>query len=288
MCARGCRSSPSSRTTSGPRCSRGCARRRIDRSRAARQPAVAGDRSAHGRSTPRAPARLRREGGARRRRSAPAGAIRMPRSKPALRTLRRRRRSTTRCCTGSMHFVAETRAVRLVELARGQAAAAGRARAFPTSTRGPNCGRPRSSTPTIGARSTSRLRRAAARRPRRGWPLPPVDETGAAKLLVTSRALRLRRDRPELFTRYTPMTVVGEASDHAIAFDRGGVVAVATRLPLGLAAARRLGRDGAAAPRRSHRRRAHRPAVRGHRARARATCCRVYPVALLGRRRRIA
>lgn len=65
--------------------------------------------------------------------------------------------------------------------------------------------------------------------------LPPVDETGAAKLLVTSRALRLRRDRPELYTRYTPMTVVGEASDHAIAFDRGGALAVATRLPVGLA-----------------------------------------------------
>lgn len=66
--------------------------------------------------------------------------------------------------------------------------------------------------------------------------LPPVDDTGAAKLLVTSRTLRLRRDRPELFTRYTPMTVVGEAAEHAVAFDRGGALAVATRLPRGLAA----------------------------------------------------
>lgn len=65
--------------------------------------------------------------------------------------------------------------------------------------------------------------------------LPPVDETGAAKLLVTSRVLRLRRDRPALFTRYTPMTVAGEAASHAVAFDRGGAVAVATRLPVGLA-----------------------------------------------------
>lgn len=65
--------------------------------------------------------------------------------------------------------------------------------------------------------------------------VPPVDATGAAKLLVTSRALRLRRDRPELFTRYTPMTVAGAASDHAIAFDRGGALTVATRLPVGLA-----------------------------------------------------
>ncbi|WP_425840063.1 malto-oligosyltrehalose synthase [Microbacterium sp. PA5] len=67
--------------------------------------------------------------------------------------------------------------------------------------------------------------------------LPPVDDSGAAKLLLTSRALRLRRDRPELFTRYTPMTVAGPASGHAIAFDRGGALAVATRLPVGLAAA---------------------------------------------------
>jgi (1->4)-alpha-D-glucan 1-alpha-D-glucosylmutase len=65
---------------------------------------------------------------------------------------------------------------------------------------------------------------------------PVVDRTGAAKLLVTSRALRLRRERPDLFTRYTPMTVVGSAADHAVAVDRGGAVAVATRLPVALAA----------------------------------------------------
>jgi (1->4)-alpha-D-glucan 1-alpha-D-glucosylmutase len=69
-----------------------------------------------------------------------------------------------------------------------------------------------------------------------GW-LPPVDETGAAKLLVTSRALRLRRDRPELFVRYAPVPAIGAAAGHVIAFDRGGAVTVATRLPLGLRAA---------------------------------------------------
>jgi (1->4)-alpha-D-glucan 1-alpha-D-glucosylmutase len=69
-----------------------------------------------------------------------------------------------------------------------------------------------------------------------GGELPAVDDSAAAKLLVTSRALRLRRDHPELFTRYTPMTTVGAASDHAIAFDRGGALTVATRLPVGLAA----------------------------------------------------
>ncbi|WP_404445572.1 malto-oligosyltrehalose synthase [Microbacterium marinum] len=68
-----------------------------------------------------------------------------------------------------------------------------------------------------------------------GW-MPQIDASGAVKLLVTSRALRLRRDQPELFTRYTPMTVVGSAEEHAVAFDRGGAVVVATRLPVGLAA----------------------------------------------------
>lgn len=68
-----------------------------------------------------------------------------------------------------------------------------------------------------------------------GW-LPPVDDTGAAKLLVTARTLRLRRDRPELFTRYRPLPASGAAAGHVVAFDRGGAIAVATRLPVGLVA----------------------------------------------------
>ncbi|MEP6853172.1 MAG: malto-oligosyltrehalose synthase [bacterium] len=67
-------------------------------------------------------------------------------------------------------------------------------------------------------------------------PRPPVDATGRAKLLVTSRALRLRRDRPELFTGYAPVGVEGRTGGHVVAYDRGGAVAVATRLPVGLAA----------------------------------------------------
>ena len=58
-------------------------------------------------------------------------------------------------------------------------------------------------------------------------------------------ALRLRRDRPELFTGYTPLTAAGPAADHLVAFDRGGAITVATRLPVGLAEARRLGRHHA-------------------------------------------
>jgi (1->4)-alpha-D-glucan 1-alpha-D-glucosylmutase len=67
-----------------------------------------------------------------------------------------------------------------------------------------------------------------------GGELPPVDESGAAKLLVTSRALRLRRDRAELFTRYVPLVAAGAASEHVVAFDRGGAITIATRLPIGL------------------------------------------------------
>lgn len=66
--------------------------------------------------------------------------------------------------------------------------------------------------------------------------LPAIGPDGAAKLLVTSRALRLRRDRPELFQDYLPLTASGAAADHLVAFDRGGAITLATRLPVGLAA----------------------------------------------------
>ncbi|MEO6886148.1 MAG: malto-oligosyltrehalose synthase [Jatrophihabitantaceae bacterium] len=63
---------------------------------------------------------------------------------------------------------------------------------------------------------------------------PPIDSTGLAKLWVISRTLRLRRDWPDLFDRYIPMTASGPAGDHAVAFDRGGAITVVTRLPVGL------------------------------------------------------
>jgi (1->4)-alpha-D-glucan 1-alpha-D-glucosylmutase len=65
--------------------------------------------------------------------------------------------------------------------------------------------------------------------------LPAVDGTGAAKLLVTSRTLRARRDHPDAFDRYSPLPALGSAAAHLIAVDRGGAVALGTRLPLGLA-----------------------------------------------------
>jgi (1->4)-alpha-D-glucan 1-alpha-D-glucosylmutase len=66
---------------------------------------------------------------------------------------------------------------------------------------------------------------------------PLVDDTGTAKLIVTTRALHLRRDRPELFTRYAPLEALGERAQHVIGFDRGGAITLATRMPVALAAA---------------------------------------------------
>lgn len=65
---------------------------------------------------------------------------------------------------------------------------------------------------------------------------PRLPHPRRTKLDLTAAALRLRRDRPELFTGYTPVPAEGEAAAHAVAFDRGGVVTVATRLPVGLVA----------------------------------------------------
>ncbi|MBV1853524.1 malto-oligosyltrehalose synthase [Catellatospora tritici] len=72
-----------------------------------------------------------------------------------------------------------------------------------------------------------------------GW-RPDVDDTGAAKLLVVATVLRLRRDRPDLWHGYAPVSAEGRAADHLVGFARGprrDVVAVATRLPVGLHAA---------------------------------------------------
>jgi (1->4)-alpha-D-glucan 1-alpha-D-glucosylmutase len=69
-----------------------------------------------------------------------------------------------------------------------------------------------------------------------GW-LPEIDADGAAKLLVTASALRLRRYRPEVFAGYRPLAADGPAAEHVVAFQRSpALVAVATRLPVGLGA----------------------------------------------------
>jgi len=64
----------------------------------------------------------------------------------------------------------------------------------------------------------------------------PAVGLAAQKLLVTSRALRLRRDHADWFAgSYTPLHAHGPASAHVVAFVRGGhAMTVATRLPAGL------------------------------------------------------
>ena len=63
------------------------------------------------------------------------------------------------------------------------------------------------------------LRRELLARLDDGW-LPDVDAEGAAKLLVTASALRLRRYRPEVFTGYRPLLASGPAAGHVVAFQR--------------------------------------------------------------------
>lgn len=62
------------------------------------------------------------------------------------------------------------------------------------------------------------------------------DDEGAAKLALTHAALTARRDHPELFATYQPLEATGPQAAHCVAFDRGGAITVATRLPIGLAA----------------------------------------------------
>lgn len=80
----------------------------------------------------------------------------------------------------------------------------------------------------FGARREMLTRLDAAGEP------PPVDSSGAAKLWLTSRVLRERREHPELFTGYSPLRAEGPGAEHLVAFDRGGVIAVAVRLALTL------------------------------------------------------
>jgi (1->4)-alpha-D-glucan 1-alpha-D-glucosylmutase len=63
---------------------------------------------------------------------------------------------------------------------------------------------------------------------------PPLDGSGAAKLWLVRQALTVRRDRPELLGSYAPLAAAGAAAEHAVGFDRGGLVTVATRLPFTL------------------------------------------------------
>jgi (1->4)-alpha-D-glucan 1-alpha-D-glucosylmutase len=68
-----------------------------------------------------------------------------------------------------------------------------------------------------------------------GGELPAIDASGAAKLLVTHKALKLRQEHPALFHGYRPLRGEGAAADHVLAYTRGpGLVVAVTRLPIGL------------------------------------------------------
>ncbi|MCW2541998.1 MAG: maltooligosyl trehalose synthase [Frankiales bacterium] len=62
-----------------------------------------------------------------------------------------------------------------------------------------------------------------------------LERTGeAAKLWLVRQALWARRYRGELFAGYTPLLAEGPGQNYAIAFDRGGAITLATRLPVRL------------------------------------------------------
>ncbi len=62
--------------------------------------------------------------------------------------------------------------------------------------------------------------------------LPEVEDlepgTDELRLAVHAAGLRLRSNRPDLFTSYAPVAASGDAAGHLLAFDRGGAITVAT------------------------------------------------------------
>ena len=117
------------------------------------------------------------------------------------------------------------------QLARGQAARASRCPACPTSTRAASCGRPRLVDP-------DNRRPVDFDRPGRGArPAPHEDDARDQAARHLHARCTLRRERPELFTPTRRCTAPAPAAGHVLAFDRGGAITVATRLPVGLAAA---------------------------------------------------
>jgi (1->4)-alpha-D-glucan 1-alpha-D-glucosylmutase len=102
----------------------------------------------------------------------------------------------------------------------------------------------RSLTDPDNRRAVDFERRVAALAAQDAGTLPADFRDEATKLLVTSRALRLRRHRPELFRGYRRVLASGAAADHLVAFDRGadsnstggtpGALTLATRHPSGL------------------------------------------------------
>jgi (1->4)-alpha-D-glucan 1-alpha-D-glucosylmutase len=82
---------------------------------------------------------------------------------------------------------------------------------------------------------------------------PVAYDTPLAKLWVTRQALRARRDLPHLFVDYRPLVLEGPTGEHLIAFDRGGAITLATRLPVGLRRRRGWGESAISLPDGSYR-----------------------------------
>ena len=66
-------------------------------------------------------------------------------------------------------------------------------------------------------------------------PVGGDDSVETCKARLVREGLRLRRDHPELLSRYTPIVAHGAAGHHLLGFDRGGAIAVITRLARSLA-----------------------------------------------------
>ena len=100
-------------------------------------------------------------------------------------------------------------------------------------TRGARASKALSWTPITGDRLTSTTWKPRSITSSAGSGPPDVDSP-SAKLWVTRHALHARRDHPELFSEYKPLVLEGPLREHLLAFDRGGAVTLATRLPVGL------------------------------------------------------
>ena len=177
-----------------------------------RQPALAGGRRRlAGSSDARAAARLRREGDARGRRPdargpTPTRPTRRPCTRPS--TPLRRRRGARRARRGARR----RRRPPAGATRWPPSCSRSRCRACPTSTRAASCGSRASSTPTTAGRSTSTYARsllhavepASARADRRASTTGRGQAAGHPR-----RALRPRRDQPELFDAYAPLPPPG-------------------------------------------------------------------------------
>jgi (1->4)-alpha-D-glucan 1-alpha-D-glucosylmutase len=64
--------------------------------------------------------------------------------------------------------------------------------------------------------------------------VPDPGDMPLVKLWITRQALHARRDHPEMFSHYNPLAAHGSNSKHLVAFDRGGAITLATRLPVEL------------------------------------------------------